>query len=28
MLFVDLGNKYNQSPFSFLGDVFALEVTI
>ena len=28
VLFADLVNKYNQSPFSFLGDVFALEVTI
>jgi len=28
MLFEDLGNKLNQSPFSFLGNVFALEVTI
>jgi hypothetical protein len=28
MLFADLVNKCNQSPFSFLGDVFALEVTI
>ena len=28
MLFEDLGNKLNQSPFSFFGNVFALEVTI
>jgi hypothetical protein len=28
MLFEDLGNKLNQSPFSFLGNIFALEVTI
>jgi len=28
MLFVYMGNKLNQNLFSFLGDVFALEVTI
>jgi len=28
MLFEDLGNKLNQSIFSFFGNVFALEVTI
>jgi hypothetical protein len=28
MLFADLGNKCNQDLFSFLRDVFALEVTI
>jgi len=28
MLFEDLGNKLNQSLFSFFGNVFALEVTI
>ena len=28
MLFEDLGNKLNQSLFSYFGNVFALEVTI
>ena len=28
MLFEDLGNTLNQSPFSFFGNEFALEVTI
>jgi len=28
MLFEHLGNKLNQSPFSFFGNAFALEVII